>query len=271
MKRLERQLGVNLFNRSPKKIELSEAGHEFLQNCRSVLEARDLACTLAQNKEHNVSGELTISVGSEFGSSLICPFIINMKQHYPLVTFKVPVRADRKPFRMEPDIDCYISTGQLPAPNLEHHLLGKFTFRLYASPDYLENHGVPDQIMDIEQHKLIASIKNGQTEHWQLQNKKRTAEICPESGIMSDSYWMTKYFAVDGMGLAYLPDFFVNNELDEQLLVPVLPSWRSAPIPLYLMYPPQNRNNRKIRFFAESCVAAFSKLTRSTPPYRIVV
>lgn len=270
IRRLEDALGVELFIRSARKLELSEAGREFQNGCSEILNACDSACARVRDLDKILRGKLRIKIGTEFGNSIVGPLVSKIATEFPMLELEVLTLVGQEIHTEELDFDCLIYAGNPPDSELVGKLLGTFTYSLYASPDYLNKSQDLQQLEDLQNHTCLCSIKNGQLQHWDLHRNKKSADILPRYDILVDDYWMAKFFAVDGMGITYLPDFFVQNEVEAGALVRILEGWQSSPVPLYALYPKQRYQNRKVRLFVESCIEGFAKINNSPPPYTLI-
>jgi DNA-binding transcriptional LysR family regulator len=112
-------------------------------------------------------------------------------------------------------------------------------------------------------------MRNGLPEQWVLRNKRTVVQVTPHAKFNVNEYWMAKYFAVEGLVMGYLPDFFVRYEVEQGALQPVLPEWRSDATPVYAVYPAHRHRNPRIMKLIDSMCNQFTDFI-SSPGYTMV-
>src|SRR5690606_34968313 len=135
--------------------------------------------------------------------------------------------------------DCMIYVGDPPTSSLLRRKMGDISFGLYASPQYIAQHGVPVSHEDVNNSDAVVYLRNGLPEQWSLRHKSARMYLSPRPKFNVNEYWMAKYLVVENSVVGYLPDFFVRREVDQGVLVSVLPQWRSEDTPVFAVYPSQ--------------------------------
>jgi DNA-binding transcriptional LysR family regulator len=127
--------------------------------------------------------------------------------------------------------------------------------KIFASPNYLKEHGIPETLQDIEHHHCLINTLYGLHNKWIF--KKNVISVA--GNFKSNSADLLKQAAINGMGLIWVPYFSVRTEVDTGLLVPVLPEETSPEIALYAIYPKHLAYEEKIRqllnYFYEQALA----------------
>lgn len=258
LRRLEDHLGVELFLRSQRGLRLTDAGEKFLKHVVEISHACENAQASVQNQENVPKGKLRIACDSGFGTLVIGPLIKKISTIYPKLEFNLSISADKPTTPDEVDADCIIRVGTSPDSELVCRLLSHFSYGLYASPEYLSRFGEPQTIEDLDDHKGVICVSNDETERWQFFVGERSIEVQPKSNITVNSYWMANYFIFQGMGIGYLPSFFVQQDLKDGRLCPVLGRLKKKTVPAYLIFHKYRYKSTKLRVFIDHCVSEFS-------------
>lgn len=269
LRRLEDALQVELFVRKAKGLELTDAGKEFLDHSSVILDSCENAVSAAQRAHSTISGRIRIVASSAFGTSLIGAAAQYFAVHNPQIDFDLQMYPNDKIIAGQLDFDCMIFVGDPPASSLLRRKMGDVSFGLYASPKFIEANGMPATLEEVDSCNGVVYLRNGLPERWTLRNGRRVVHIHPHARFNVNEYWMAKYFAVEGLVMGYLPDFFVRFEVEQGGLVPILPEWRSEDTPVYVIYPQHRHRNPRIIKLVDSMCAQFNEFVRS-PGYRAV-
>jgi DNA-binding transcriptional LysR family regulator len=239
IRQLEDRLGVALFVREGRDLFLTDAGAEFLDHAHRIQASCDGAESAIAAMRQEIAGTLTIGSTGEFGTSFTSELLFAFRQRFPQVKIDV----------------IFLSTGYLFAPERQQAFDGIFywgepsnvdyiarrltsaSFGLYASPVYIEKYGQPAAPAALHDHRAIAFRTPTGLQSWHLKRAVEALDVLPPASCVANDYWMIKYFAVAGEGLAYLPDFFTEIECATGHLVPVLPEWRSPDVSVNLLFP----------------------------------
>jgi len=267
LRRLEDALEVELFVRQPRGLTLTEAGKHFLEHAQAIFDSVDVATVAAQRAHGTLSGSMRIVASSAFGTSLIGAAAARVAAENDGVQFDVRLYPNEELLMGLIEFDCMVVVGEPNTERLHRTLLGEMSFQLYASPSFVDGHGRPQRPVDLTDFDGIVLQESGVPYAWNLQRDGRRFNAKPRCKFKVNEYWMAKYFAVEGLGVAYLPDFFINHEVQQGALVPILPEWRSDDTPVYAVYPPHRRGNARIGQLLETMSMQFDDII-SEPGYR---
>ncbi|MBX3584866.1 MAG: LysR family transcriptional regulator [Rhizobiaceae bacterium] len=269
LRRLEDALHVELFVRKAKGLELTDAGKEFLDHASIIFDTCENAVSAAQRAHSTISGRIRIVASSAFGTSLIGAAAHYFAIHNPQIDFDLQMYPNDKIIAGQFDFDCMIFVGDPPTSSLLRRKMGDVSFGLYASPQFIEKNGMPSTLEEVNTCDGVVYLRNGLPERWRVRNDKRVVNLNPHARFNVNEYWMAKYFAVEGLVIGYLPDFFVRYEVEQGGLVPILPEWRSDDAPVYAVYPQHRHRNPRIMKLVDSMCSQFDEFVRS-PGYRSV-
>ncbi|GGY16427.1 LysR family transcriptional regulator [Paludibacterium paludis] len=227
--RLEAELGVRLMQRSTRSLALTEEGERVLQGSREILaRAAALRGDVRQAREAP-SGTLRLSL-PPIGGVLIAP-LVEFQRRYPHVALELDY-SERNVDIIEEGFDAAIRVGDRSDSKLRGLVLPGFRRLLVAAPSYLAAHGEPETVDDLARHRLIhyRSPNSGKLETWPVGGELPQSLVC-------NSVHARLEFALQGLGIACLPDTSVRRELDNGSLTALLQSERGEPVPLQLLWP----------------------------------
>ncbi|MEE7493323.1 LysR family transcriptional regulator [Methylobacterium oryzae] len=269
LRKLEDALRVQLFIRKTKGLELTDAGKKYLDLCSSIFDSCENAANAAQWAHSAVGGTIRLAATSEFGTSVIGAASLHFSRIHPDVQIDIQLCSVDKIVTGQVEFDCLLFVGQPPDSPLMRRKLGEFSYGLYASPSYLSGAPKVDGIGDIERHSGIIYTRNGCSEMWSVERNKKKQVCIPNAKFSVNDYWMSKYFCVEGMGVSYLPDFFVRYEVESGALLSLLPEWRSTSVPVFIIYSSQKHRIARIAKLVEVLCENFDDYT-SLPGYSLV-
>jgi LysR family glycine cleavage system transcriptional activator len=227
MKQLEADLGVSLFSRGPRGLELTEAGAAYLPALTDAFERLQAATRLVM-RSGRPANRLAITMLPTFAMRWFMPRLADFHRLHPDIAVDV-TSADRPvDFAAEPvDVGIQYGNGQWPA-ELHAEFLFPETVALVASPALLKGRPL-NKPEDVKRHVLLThSTRPEAWAEWFAAAGLKTAGTPPASkrGPAFEHFFMSIEAAVNGLGLALVPDFFVSQELRDQRLVEPLPEYR---------------------------------------------
>ena len=233
---LEEQLGVRLFNRSTRSVALTAEGGLFLQRGRRILSEIEAARAELSQVSLSPRGRLKISL-----PLVTEPFLSVMAKFsraYPDVVLDFEF-TDRQVDVIEEGFDAVIRTGDVPDSLLASRRLGSFSMMLVGAPDYLARRGTPEKASDLTQHACIQFRfpKTGKLQIWPLEEGEIAKDFQLSPSIVCNNLETRFYFALEGMGIAYLPDFAIRQHLDAGRLVHVLKTCKEPDTAFRIMWP----------------------------------
>lgn len=256
--RLEERLGVRLFHRSTRSITLTAEGALFLERCRRILcEIESAELELSQTRQAP-SGKLRISLPQV--KSLTVPALTAFMQRYPSIELDVDF-SDRLVDVIEEGFDAVIRTGEQADSRLMSRKLGTFSMLLVASPDYFSHKAPPQKPADLSKHAGLQHKfpSTGKLEAWPL--KLAPAEPAPEmhTTMICNTSEALVDVACAGLGIACLPDFMVQDAINQQKLITVLDSYIQYQGTFRLLWPSSKHLSPKLRVFVDFMAENFLK------------
>ncbi len=269
LSRLEDALKVELFLRKPRGLELTEAGREYQQHCRAILDSCEAAASAAQSAHSRVEGRVRIVASGEFGTTLLGAAAHRVALQNPHLDFDLRMTPNDTLLSGQVDFDCMLYVGKPPDSALLCRKLTDVASGVYAAPSLAASFGGLAGPEDLQGLPGAVYHRSGVAEAWALQRGRAQAIARPYERYRVNEYWMAKYFAVEGSAIAYLPDFFVTYEVQSGSLVPLLPEWRSKKTAISLLYPKQRHRNPRLTGLIDTLCVNFHEFI-AHPRYALV-
>lgn len=242
---VEDRYGVRLVDRQPRRWEVTTAGRELYERAsRMVADAQELDADF-RHTGHVLRGPLTLSVAREFGLAFLKPVLLDFAKDYPEIDLTVDF-DDRMVDLEQENYDLAIRITENGLLGLVDIDLGVSRHALYASRDYAARAALPERLEDLSGHPLLYFGSARRAEWTFLENgKSRSVEFQP--ALSSNSGPFLLHAALDGHGIARLPDFVVRNGAATSQLIRVLPGADIAPWGIHLVHSANKRLNKRMR------------------------
>lgn len=244
--RLEEKLGVRLFHRSTRSITLTAEGTLFLERSRRILaeiEAAELELSQATGAPR---GRLRVSL--PLVSSLVLSVLGEFMRQYPDIELDLDF-TDRLVDVIHEGFDAVVRTGNPADSRLSSRRLGSFQSMLVASPDYLERRGAPMAPADLLGHSCLhyRFPHNGKLETWPLSRTATEPDLQLPTSMICNNVETRVCFALQGLGIAYLPDFAVRAFLADGRLRQVLTDHTVRTGTFHVLWPASKHPSPKVR------------------------
>lgn len=247
--RLEGQLSTTLFHRTTRTLSLTEAGGLFLVRARRILaELQAGEAELAQ-ASGVPRGRLRVSL--PVTGTLLTQALTTFVEDYPLVDLELDY-SDRIVDVIEEGFDVVIRTGATGDSRLLHRPLGRFRWRLVASPGYVARHGAPSSPADLLDHVCLRQrFSSGRLIPWNLRSAPDLR--VPES-LTASIIDAVLDLTLAGAGIGSFPEFLVRGGLADGTLVPILEDDGEQTGVLTMLWPASRYRVPKVRAFVD-CMA----------------
>lgn len=250
MQRLERALGARLLERSTRSIRLTESGAEVYRHCLAMVDAASHAADAASLLTERPRGRVSLSAPISVAKSVIHPLIPGFLRAYEEVEVQL-IFTDHEVDPIRDHVDLVIRPTSTPPPGLAARRLGVVRWMPCASPGYLRERGAPLQPKDLAQHDCIYLGETADDNRWTFRSgsQKQTVEV--RGRYIANDVGARLDAALDGWGIASLPEFAAADALREGRLAQVLPEWTLEPRaysgPVWMLYPPNRFLPPKVR------------------------
>lgn len=246
--RLEERLGTRLFQRSTRRMHLTEQGARFHERCaRALTELRDAEAELA-HAVRTPRGRVRVSVPEMLALRLIIPNLQRFRREYPHLELDLDVN-DHVADIVGDGLDAAVRCGELSDSRLMRRRLGPKRFILCAAPTYLQAHGTPRSLDALQEHDCIRYrfVSTGRVESWALRLPTGApAPRIPETFVFNNSEAVT-HAARAGFGIAQFVELMIRPELEAGTLRPFLREHSLERGALWLVWPPARRTPPKVK------------------------
>lgn len=238
--RLETRLGCALFARTTRSVSLTQAGQRYFQQCKNLLVGLQQANEQVINQQLELSGTLRVSAAGAFAEQYIAPVLIEFASQHPELTIDMDFNSRMVNF-VEDGIDFAIRFGALQDSGLVARKLANRNMMAVASPDYLQQYGLPNHPRDLKHHSCIISNKD----HWLFHDADSASEPEREINVKVQGRWRSNNVPAviaaceQHLGIGYLPKSSFINALAKGSVVPILQPYWSSGLTSWIVY--QNR------------------------------
>lgn len=246
---LEESLGLSLFHRHARGLVLTEEG-EILQKAAMNIfgQLAMIEGQLADSKKLP-EGPLRITAAPFIGSTWLAPKLSALKEEHPGIQLTL-LLDDRILNLSMREADAAVRLYQSEQPDLVQRHLTDIHFHVCGSKEYLEKHGTPKTVKDLQDHILIGYPENVpppfSDPNWLFRVAGSNMDSNPNLIMMNSLYGI--YEAVQaGVGLAALPDYLIRDGK----IKPVMKDLERPPVGMYFVYPEERKNSRRINIFRD--------------------
>lgn len=244
--RLEEKLGARLFHRSTRSVTLTAEGALFLERSRRILAEIEAAEQELSRAAEAPRGRLRVSL--PLVSSLVLPVLGDFMRQYPEIELDLDF-TDRMVDLIEEGFDAVVRTGEPSDSRLAARRLGAFRILLVASPAYLARRGEPRQPADLTGHACLQYRfpNSGKLEAWPLRRAAREPELNLPASMICNNIETRVSFALQGLGIACLPDFAIREQLADGRLRTVLDDYVDRSGTFRVLWPASRHLSPKLR------------------------
>ena len=244
---LEDSLNTTLFHRHARGLILTEQGELLFDATVAMTKRLDAAAARIRDSEEEVFGELRVTTTTGFGSLWLAPRLSKLNDLYPDLTIDLMLEEKVLDLPMR-EADVAIRMKEPSQADLVRKRLMNIRMRLYASPEYIAKHGMPERIEDISKHRLICQNPRSAQVASGLALVQRLMTYNVSSMLTVNNYFGVLQSVIHGLGIGMLPDYSAQ---DLRSVIRVLPDVESVEVPVYLAYPEELRQSKRIAAFRD--------------------
>ncbi len=254
---LEDALGIQLLQRSTRRMDLTQEGIIYFEHAKRIVEAYQEAEAAVSHSKEEPSGMLKVVCGPQIGNLYVIPYIKEFLERYPKIRLHLELIQTMPDLEKEKvDVVVGLTTG-IPVHWIQKTLMySRWVF--CASPDYLKKHGVPKKPADLMQHQVITRI---QRQPNNLIEFKSGESVVFDPYLYFNDTRAIRRSVLHGLGVAQLHDYIIADDLKEGRLVEILAKYSESKktLPIHISYFPASHVHVKIRRFLDFMAETVNK------------
>lgn len=256
---MEARLGVQLLNRTTRRVGLTPEGETYLLHARRILAEIDDMEQLLSSAVAAPKGLLRVNATLGFGRSHIAPLISGFVKLHPEVQVQLQLSVDPPPLG-EDAFDVCVRFGEPPDARVLARRLAPNRRLLCAAPSYLAKHGTPRVPNDLTRHDCIG-IRQGDEAYgsWRLSSGKRTETVKVRGKLSTNDGEIAVNWALAGHGIVMRAEWDIARYLRSGRLKQVLDNYRTPPADIHAVYPQRHQASARVRAFVDFLAAHFEK------------
>lgn len=258
LSQMESRLGVQLLNRTTRRISLTAEGEVYLEHARRILTDIEDMERLISSSIAAPKGLLRVNATLGFGRIHIAPLISSFAKKYPDVQVQLQLTVNPPPLT-EDAFDVCIRFGEPPDARVIARRIASNRRLICASPGYLTRHGVPKKPSDLAVHNCIG-IRQGDEAYgiWHLSAGQKSETIKVRGALSTNDGEIAVNWALAGHGLLMRAEWDVAKYLQSGRLTTVLDDWQTPPADIFAVYPQRLQTAARVKAFIDWVVQAFS-------------
>lgn len=237
IQQLETQLGTRLMQRSTRKLTLTSAGQAFHERCAGAVDGLHEAGEELMTGSQEPSGLVRVAAPADFFDFFPMEWVAEFLAAHPRVRLDF-VLSDAKADLIADRVDVAFRGGRLPDSGyVGRQLLGALSGGMVASPAYIATRGAPATLQDVMSHDCVISAHPSGRTTWRLTGPNGEEEVQVTGRFSGNTALALRKAALAGLGIALLPPAMARIDVQDGLLVPVLPQYQRRSPGLSVLYP----------------------------------
>jgi DNA-binding transcriptional LysR family regulator len=257
--RLEARLGARLFNRTSRRLALTDAGQRLAGHAARLLADGEAAESEALAQSAAPRGLVRLAVPMTYGLRTIAPLLPDFCKAYPDVAIDLQL-SDAIVDLIGEGFDAGVRVGNLPDSSLVARRICTMPRHTVAAPAYLKTHGTPTHPMHLADHKCFAyAYLSASTWHYRNAAGEQ-ASVRPTGQLRVNNGEAVMPALLAGLGIADLPDFIVGDAIASGKLEIVLKGWKQPDGAVHLVMPPGGPRPARVEVLADFLVERLAML-----------
>ncbi|MBV6669509.1 LysR family transcriptional regulator [Xanthomonas euvesicatoria pv. alangii] len=247
--KLERDLGVRLFNRTTRSVSLTDAGRMFVDRIKPAFEGIQNALNAVRSHQETPSGTLRINAFATAAREIMAPLVLSYLQRYPLVHVDI-VTEGRLVDVVAAGFDLAVRSADLvPSDAIAIPLGQRRRMAVAASPAFFENRAIPKVPQDLLAYPCVRGrLPDGTLLRWRFEKGGEELQLEVQGPITLDEASLARIAVANGVGIGYFMEADIREDIAAGRLVRILEDWTPPLAPLCLYY--YNRRNSSAAFQA---------------------
>jgi len=245
---LESRLNAQLFQRTSRRLALTEAGRSYIDACKRIIEQVDQAEREVSGEYGSPVGHLAVTAPWSLGHTHLLPLTVEFREGYPDISLRL-LLTDIIVNTVQENIDIEIRVGALPDSAMIATRVGAIRIVVCGSPSYLKARGQPKQLSDLSKYNCITIDDHAAPAAWRFVHGGRTTVAPIRSRLCVNTSEAAVLAAIDGAGLTRVMSYKMDAAKRAEKLAIVLEEFEPEPLPVHIVYPPRKPLPLKLRAF----------------------
>jgi DNA-binding transcriptional LysR family regulator len=247
---LETSLKAELFQRSSRRMTLTEAGRDYVEACKRIMEQIDDAERQVSGEYRSPKGDLAVTTPWGLGHTHLLPLAVEFLDAFPEIGLRL-LLTDRVVDTVEESIDVSIRIGSLPESSMIATRIGSIRLVVCASPAYLAAKGRPQTPDQIGDHDCIAINPVSSPNAWKFRKGNRECLVPIRSRLCVNTSEAAVIAAISGAGLTRVMSYKMDAAKRAGTLQLVLEDFEQEALPIHIVYSPRKPVPLKLRVFLD--------------------
>jgi DNA-binding transcriptional LysR family regulator len=257
--RLETRLGARLFNRTSRRLALTDAGQKLSERASRLLADGEAAESEAQAQSVTPRGLVRLAVPMTFGVKAVAPILPEFLEKYPDVAIDLHL-SDAMVDLIGEGFDAGLRIASLPDSSLLARRLCAMPRYTVAAPSYLKRHGRPTHPMHLAQHRCFGYAYLTKPDIWRYSNASgEEVSVRPAGPLRVNNGEALMPALLAGLGIADLPDFIVGDAIASGEVEVILKGWKQREGAVHLLTPPGGPRPARVEVLADFLAKRFAK------------
>jgi DNA-binding transcriptional LysR family regulator len=257
--RLEERLGGRLFNRTSRRLALTDYGHRLAERASKIYADADQAEDFARETSSRPRGLVKLAAPLSFGTRWIAPALPEFFRRYPDIAIDLHL-TDAQADLIGDGFDAALRIAVMEDSSLVARLIAPIRRFAVASPTYIARYGRPQHPHDLGAHQCLSYLNRAKREVWRFTHRKTGEEcsITPTGPLRGTSVEALLPTVLEGMAIGEFPEFIATQYFPKKQLEPILPDWRLPEGGVYFVTPTARARPAKVSVLADFLI---TKLT----------
>jgi len=245
---LEDTLGIRLIQRTTRKLKLTPEGEELFNRAQPLVDDLEAVQDDISASKTELRGRLRLTMPTEIGVFMMNEVITSFMQTYSKLEVDVEL-STRTVDLIEEGVDLALRLGPLPNSSLIARHIAGLHRGLFATPEYLEQHGMPKTPDDLAHHQCISLLKP--FDHLRFTNWNDNEPVTMGGRLRTNSMSFVREMILQGMGIGRLPEVFCGELVKTGRIVRVLDEFTLDPLEINALYASRRNLNPRVRAFLD--------------------
>ena len=255
---LEHWLGVKLLYRTTRTLSLTDDGKVYLEKIEAILSNVVELEQQASNSQQDVCGNLNITAPQFLGRHVFQQILPLFLKQNPEVNVSL-LLVDRLVDLVSEGFDIALRVSEPQESNHIMRKLDSMRLKAVAAPAYLKKHGTPKSPQELKEHNCLHDDIAPHHRRWHFKSSDGDIRIPIKGNLVINDGEMVVQMAQAAMGIAYLPDFFVDELIAAGKLTPILDEYTKESYPIFILYPYNRHMNLTLRTFIDTLFENYTR------------